>query len=318
LTLGTEEVTPLEMASAYQTFANDGVHCQPFAVSRVIAADGSILYHHRNDCRQVIKPDIAHQITAMLEGVVQHGTGTAAALGRPVAGKTGTTQDYSNAWFVGYTPQVSTSVWVGFPYSTNSMQSYFGTSVFGGTVAAPIWHTYMTRVMNGMPVQGFPAAPPPETGKVPRVVGMRSKAAQAKLADAFFTPKVEKVASVEPAGTVINQSPNPGVTAELGSLVTISVSSGKVPQVLLPSLEGHSIEFAKAKLEHLGLVVAVVKQTVTDPNKDGIVLHQDPAGDEKVDKGSTVTLTVGTLDTGTGHGKSGPPPRAPMPARRPA
>jgi penicillin-binding protein 1A len=266
----------------------------------VIAADGSTLYKHKAQCQQVIRPDVAHLITAMLEGVVQHGTGTNAALGRPVAGKTGTTQDYSNAWFVGYTPQVSTSVWVGFPFSIDSLSNYFGTSVFGGTVAAPIWHSYMARVTNGMPVQGFPAAPPPETGTVPRVVGMRSKAAQAKLAAAYFTPKVEKVASVEPAGVVINQNPNAGATAQLGSLVTISVSSGKAPQVVLPALEGHSLDFAKAKLEHLGLVVKVVEQTVTDPSQDGKVLHQDPAAGEKVDKASTVTLTVGKLGTGNG------------------
>jgi penicillin-binding protein 1A len=299
LTLGTEEVTPLEMASAYQTFANDGIHCEPFSVSRVVvAADGSTLYRHKPQCQQVIKPEIAHLITAMLEGVVQHGTGTSAALGRPVAGKTGTTQDYSNAWFVGYTPQVSTSVWVGFPFTTDSMSSYFGTSVFGGTVAAPIWHSYMTRVMSGLPVQGFPAPPPPETGSVPRVVGMRSNAAQQKLAAAFFTPKVVKVASVEPAGTVINQSPNAGATAPLGSLVTISVSSGKAPQVVIPDVEGHALDYAKTKLENLGLVVKVVEQTVTNPANDGKVLSQDPAAGEKVDKQTTITLTVGKLDTG--------------------
>jgi penicillin-binding protein 1A len=242
----------------------------------------------------------------MLEGVVQHGTGTHAALGRPVAGKTGTTQDYSNAWFVGYTPQVTTSVWVGFPFSTDSMESYFGTSVFGGTVAAPIWHTYMTRVMSGMPVQGFPAPPPPETGQVPRVVGMRSKAAQQELADASFTPKVERVASVEPAGTVIHQTPNPGTTAPLGSLVTISVSSGHAPQVVVPPLEGRTEGFATTKLEQQGLVAKVVAQIVTDPDKVGVVLHQDPAAGEKVDKGSTVTLTVGATDQGNGNGNGSP------------
>jgi serine/threonine-protein kinase len=131
---------------------------------------------------------------------------------------------------------------------------------------------------------------------------MRSRAAQDALAAAFFTPRVEKVASVEPAGTVINQSPNAGTTAPLGSLVTISVSSGKVPQVLVPAVEGHTIEYAKAKLEHVGLVVKVVDQTVTDPGKVGHVLHQDPAAGEKVDKASTVTLTVGVAADGTGNG----------------
>ncbi|MBI3649024.1 MAG: PASTA domain-containing protein, partial [Actinobacteria bacterium] len=254
ITLGTEEVSPLDMASAYQTFANDGVHCTPFAVSRVFASDGSTLFRHKLACDQVIKPGIAHLITAMLEGVVQHGTGTAAGLGRPVAGKTGTTENYSNAWFVGYTPQVSTSVWVGFPFTADSMEPYFGTSVFGGTVAAPIWHTYMSRVVAGMPVVGFPPPPPPEMGQVPRVVGMRSKPAQANLVAASFTPSVEKVASLEPAGTVVDQAPKAGTTLELGSLVTISVSSGKAPKAAVPDVVGATVVDATAQLEAAGFV----------------------------------------------------------------
>jgi membrane peptidoglycan carboxypeptidase len=304
ITLGTEEVSPLEMAGAYQTLANDGAHCPPFAVARVVTSEGEPLYRHHLTCEQVIKPDIAHLVSAMLRGVLgAGGTGSRAALpGRPVAGKTGTTQDYSNAWFAGYTAQVSTAVWVGFPYSTDSMEPYFGQSVFGGTVAAPIWHNYMVRVMAGLPVQGFPAPPPPQSGEVPRVVGSGSNHAQQELAEAHFTPRVEKVASVEPIGTVIRQEPSAGTMASLGSLVTIFVSSGEVPQVIVPDVAGHTLGFARAKLESAGLGVKVVEQVVDDPAKNGRVLAQTPKAGTRVDKGSKVTLTVGILDDGGGGG----------------
>ncbi len=126
LTLGTADVTPIEMASAYQTLANDGKHCESYAVAKVVDADG-VLYRHKPSCKQVIAPEIAHLVTAMMQGVVSGGTGSAAALGTwPVAGKTGTTQDYTNAWFVGFTRQVSTAVWVGFPGTPDPLSNYFG------------------------------------------------------------------------------------------------------------------------------------------------------------------------------------------------
>jgi penicillin-binding protein 1A len=306
ITLGTEEVSPLEMAAAYQTLANDGVHCAPYAVARVVTSEGKTLYKHRPNCEQVIKPDIAHLVSAMLRGVVSSGgTGWRAALpGRPVAGKTGTTQDYSNAWFSGYTAQVSTAVWVGFPYSTDSMEPYFGQSVFGGTVAAPIWHSYMVRVMAGLPVKSFPPPPPPQSGRVPDVVGSRSEHAQKVLAEAHFTPREEKVASIEPKGTVIRQTPSGGSSAVLGSLVTIIVSNGKAPQVTVPDVVGHPLGFAKAKLTNAGLGVAVVEEVVTNPNQEGRVLAQSPKAGERVDKGTKVTLTVGVPEGG-GNGGGG-------------
>jgi penicillin-binding protein 1A len=307
ITLGTEEVSPLEMAGAYQTLANNGAHCAPFAVARVVTSEGKLLFRHRPSCDQVVKPDIAHLVSAMLRGVLgAGGTGWRAALpGRPVAGKTGTTQDYSNAWFVGYTPQVSTAVWVGFPFSTDSMEPYFGQSVFGGTVAAPIWHNYMVRVMAGQPVKSFPAPPPPEVGEVPRVVGSRLNHAEQELAEAHFTPNVKKVDSVQPVGTVIKQEPHAGTTAPLGSLVTIFVSNGEAPQVVVPDVTGHTLAYARLKLESNGLGVKVVEHVVVDPAKVGRVLAQAPKAGASVDKFTKVTVTVGVLDDGGGDTVSG-------------
>ena len=187
-----------------------------------------------------MSPEIAHLVTAMLQGVVSGGTGTAAALGSwPVAGKTGTTQDYTNAWFVGYTRQVSTAVWVGFPGTPDSLSLYFGGSVFGGTLAAPIWHDYMLRVMAGMPAESFPAPPAPQSGTVPDVVGQRSEHAQNVLAKANFTPLVEVVDSADPKGTVVAQTPAGGTSLQLGGLVTIQVSSGVPSKVKVPDVVGH-------------------------------------------------------------------------------
>ncbi|HEY7668182.1 MAG TPA: transglycosylase domain-containing protein [Actinomycetota bacterium] len=303
LTLGTADVTPIEMASAYQTLANEGRHCTPFTVDRVLI-DDEVLYQHRPHCKQVVDPEIAHLVTAMIQGGVQHGTGTAAALSPwPVAGKTGTTQDYSNVWFVGFTRQVSTAVWVGFPGTPDSLELYFGQSVFGGTVAAPIWHDYMARIMAGMPAVGFPAPPAPPTGTVPDVVGLKTEKAQNKIAAADFTPKVEVVDDPAPKGTVIAQTPEGGTGAQLGSLVTLQVSSGVAPIVKVPRVIGLSEDDARAALEEAGFLVEVVQVETDDPDKIGVVVQQTPGGGVKAEAGTTVTLKVGVEPGGDGGGE---------------
>lgn len=312
LTLGTVDVTPIEMAAAYQTLANDGQHCESFAVAKVVDDDG-ILYRHKPVCVQVVAPEIAHLVTAMLQGVVSHGTGTAAALYPwPVAGKTGTTQDYSNAWFVGYTRQVSTAVWVGFPGTPDSLALYFGQSVFGGTLAAPIWHDYMARIMVGMPAVGFPSPPAPEVGTVPDVVGFKSEHAQNLLASADFTPKAEIVDSALPKGEVIAQTPAGGTPAELGALVMIQVSGGVPAKVKIPDVVGLSVNDARAALEAAGFVVEIEERHVSDPHNDGLVLAQDPGAGTKALQGTAVTITVGTGDDPS----PGPSP-SPSPSPKP-
>jgi penicillin-binding protein 1A len=299
ITLGTEEVSTLDMASAYSTLANDGVHCKPFAISRVLLPGGGALYRHKPACEQVIDPSIARQVTAMLQRVICCGTGRAAALGRPVAGKTGTAQDYTNVYFAGYTPQVATAVWVGFPEGQIPMDSYYGGSVFGGTLAAPIWHTFMARATAGMPAESFPAPPPPKRGTIPDVVGMRSLDAQAAIEGASFTPIVEKVDSFRPVNTVIEQSPAGGTGAALGEGVKILVSNGKGRPVVVPRVVGMSEADAVAAIEAAGLVAKVRYVDVTEHRQDGIVLSQTPIGSKTVDGGTTVTVDVGRRPSGT-------------------
>ena len=109
----TKGVTPLELTSAYGTFANKGVHVDPVAVTKVLDRNGKVLEQAEPKQRSVISEQSAAELTDMLEGVIQKGTGTRAKIGRPAAGKTGTTSDYHDAWFVGYTPDLVAGVWIG-------------------------------------------------------------------------------------------------------------------------------------------------------------------------------------------------------------
>ena len=240
LTLGTADVTPIEMASAYQTLANDGKHCEAYAVAKVVDADG-VLYRHKPSCKQVVSPEIAHLVTAMMQGVVSGGTGTAAALGTwPVAGKTGTTQDYTNAWFVGFTRQVSTAVWVGLPgHAGSALELLRRVRVRRHARRADLARLHVAR--DGRDAgRELPGPPAPAYGSVPDVVGLKSVSAQNKLAAANFTPLVETVDSAEPKGIVLAQTPGGGASAELGSLVTIQVSSGVPAKVKIPDVTGMS------------------------------------------------------------------------------
>jgi penicillin-binding protein 1A len=143
-------VSPLEMADAYATIANGGVHIAPTAVTKVVFPDRSVVNLGDSPGQRVFTPGEAYAATQVLKTVIQSGTGTAADYGCPAAGKTGTTSNYTDAWFVGYTPRSSTAVWVGYPNSTTSMYDVNGLGPgFGGTLAAPIWHDYMSAASGG-------------------------------------------------------------------------------------------------------------------------------------------------------------------------
>jgi penicillin-binding protein 1A len=137
--------TMLEMADAYATLANGGTHVAPTIISRVVFPDGSTMELGDPVHQQVFSSGEAYAATQVLKGVIQSGTGTAANFGCPAAGKTGTAEGLDNAWFVGYTPQLTTAVWVGYPQANIPL----GANGFGGTLAAPIWHDYTAQASNG-------------------------------------------------------------------------------------------------------------------------------------------------------------------------
>jgi penicillin-binding protein 1A len=166
LTLGTSPVSPLEMTSGYATIANNGVHCTPYAVAQVVSSTGKVITDHQPKCERAMPASIAAEETRLLEGVITSGTAhDAVTLTRPAAGKTGTGQDFQDAWFVGYVPQLVTGVWVGYAKAEIPMRSVPGYGEgFGGTLAAPIWNDFMIRSTRGMPVKNFSSSgyrPPP-------------------------------------------------------------------------------------------------------------------------------------------------------------
>ena len=164
--LGSENVTPLDMANAYATFANAGIHVPPVMVDQIVRADGTILWEHSHTQRRVLDADIADTITHILVDATEVGTGTRARIpGRPVAGKTGTGTGFKDAWFVGYTPQLATAVWVGYPDEETEMPG-----MFGGTAPAQIFHAFMAPAHEELPVFEFRPMPTTTTVPVPRAV----------------------------------------------------------------------------------------------------------------------------------------------------
>ncbi len=158
ITLGSVGFTPLEMTDVYATFAAGGVHHAPRAFESIRGANGKLIKGLVPKAQRVLNSNIAAQLTYALQGVVQHGTGTAAALGsRPVAGKTGTAENFVDAWFCGYVPQLATCVWVGYPKAEVPLYNIEGVgSVAGGTLPAAIWRDFMAPAVGNLPVKDFP------------------------------------------------------------------------------------------------------------------------------------------------------------------
>ncbi len=156
ISLGAKEVTPLEMASAYATFANDGVRQEPYFVERVLDRRGKEVLRGKSDGERVLDPNVARTVTAVLRKVVEGGTGTRARQrDRAVAGKTGTSQEWRDAWFVGYTPELATAVWMGNPKLQDSMRNVGGIRVTGGSYPAMTWGAYMAEAFKDTPATKF-------------------------------------------------------------------------------------------------------------------------------------------------------------------
>lgn len=288
ITLGTFEVTPLEMASAFGTLANHGVHCRPFGITKVEARGKVLLRQRHGRCEQVVDRQIADDVAGLLRLVVSGGTGTAANLGQwPVFGKTGTTNDSADVWFSGCTSQVCAATWVGHPEARVPMPG-----AYGGTVAAPVWHDFMLVAMRGLQPKTLPATPHPEAAQVPDVVGLSRAEAIDVLVEAFFTPMTETVPATQPVDVVVGQSPSGGASAVAGSQVVIRVSNGKAPTAKVPNVVGLSAGSASAELKNAGYNVQVKFEKTEDKKLDGRVAAQAPGPGVRLEKGATVAIVV--------------------------
>jgi membrane peptidoglycan carboxypeptidase len=249
LTLGSREVSPLDMATAYATIAAHGLRCYPKPVLGMTGSNGkAVKYVGAGPCKQVLTPGIADTVTSLLEGVITSGTGSNnGQLGRPAAGKTGTTDHHFDAWFVGYIPQLVSAVWVGDSRSPSLYPMEYGQTtpdtiidgynqapVFGGDVPTKVWAATMRAASANLAWESFP--PPDQQvvigiqSPVPNVAGMDVASASAALSSAGFTPVVGgSTYSTYAPGTVVFTTPGGGSTVSSGSSVSIYTSSGPAP-----------------------------------------------------------------------------------------
>jgi penicillin-binding protein 1A len=152
LALGSSDVTLQEMVSAFAVFASGGIKTNPYVIAKILDKDGKILEQHIPEQKDVLSPQTCFIITNMLRGAIERGSGWYAKnLGRPCAGKTGTTNNSTDAWFIGYTPQLAAGVWIG--YDNQSMS--LGERTTGGVIACPIWTQFMKRALDGEPILNF-------------------------------------------------------------------------------------------------------------------------------------------------------------------
>jgi penicillin-binding protein 1A len=192
LALGSSAVTPLELASAYATLAAGGEYRQPHIVERIVGPDGVEIPLVGRAKARVVTPDEAYLITSLLRSVVTAGTGRKArALGRPVAGKTGTSNKARDAWFAGYSPDVAAATWVGYDDSLS-----IGRREYGGRAALPIWIEVMRAAHGGKPVRDFEPPPGLVTARIDPASGLL---AWEEMEDAIEEIYIEGTAPTEQA-----------------------------------------------------------------------------------------------------------------------
>ncbi|MGH2735029.1 MAG: penicillin-binding protein [Actinomycetota bacterium] len=268
--LGTQPVNPLGMASGYSTLANHGSYHPPVAVTEIYdTTQGKVIFEDKSKARQAILPTTAFIVTSALQGVISGGTGTAASIGRPAAGKTGTGQQYRDAWFAGYTPQLAAAVWVGHPEGEIDMTSERIGLVTGGSWPAQIWQAFMLNAMLGLAVESFGAP----TGLTYHSIDVRTGC---RATDS--TPD-EYVQSAPFASGAVPADP--------------SSSECAVPEVnvTVPDVFSFPVDEAVAVLEGDGFVVDI-NEVEDSSYPPGRVIDQSPAGETEAPQGSTVTLTV--------------------------
>ena len=242
ITLGAREVTPLEMATAYATLANDGEYHEPYYIDRIEDRDGRVLFKQSTKPERAVSVQNARTVTQTLTQVVQRGTGTAAQVPRwQVAGKTGSTDENTDAWFVGVTPKLSTAVWMGSPGGKVSMYNVGAfPRVYGGTYPAMIYGAYMRQFLTGQAVVDFAAPDRVPNQRAPKYLDL-----PACLLSEVLTPK--------PCGEVTNsgRSTSPGPTQRTfsdtgnnggntgnngGPVVTVPRPSATLPDPVVPQV----------------------------------------------------------------------------------
>ena len=279
--LGTNEVNPLDMASAYGTLAANGTYNPPVAITRITRADGEVLYKDDTEGEEALEPAVAYLTTSALQQVIQRGTAAAYGnIGRPAAGKTGTAQEYRDAWFVGYTPDLVASVWVGYPEGSIEMKPSCSGSinpcrptrtissggVTGGSFPTQIWSAFMLQALSGVPASSFP---PPTSGTATVTIDTRTGCLATKLTPAEFKAQATFAAGTEPEKSC-----------------PVEEDGVEVPDVV-----GYPADEAEAILERAGFDVTRTEEP-SSSYPPGTVIAQSPGGGSLAPEGARVTISV--------------------------
>jgi len=268
-------VTAFDMASAYATFANGGRHAKPIAITKVTDAAGHTLKENQPLLTDALDEVTAYLVTDILKDVIRFGTGRRAGIGRPAAGKTGTAEKYGDAWFVGYTPNLSTAVWVGYRDTNSSMYNVHGVKVFGGTFPAEIWQKFMYQAHQGVPVKDFDR---PTKG----LVWMKlCNDMPGFIATEFCTDTV---------WSTFAKGAGPRRLCD---------KHKAAPNLKVPNVIGMSVDQAKSALEQTGLTYSI-KSVDRVAIPAGQVASQNPVDGSELPQGSQVELEVST-----GHAPAG-------------
>lgn len=243
LILGAQEASPLTLAASYATLPAGGIYCEPRPIESIRAFDGTRYSVKFQPCRRAIEPQIALDTTRILQTVLTSGTGRGLGIGRPAAGKTGTSDESVHTWFAGYTPQRSAAVWVGNAKRYRSINGFNGHGhVYGATIAGPLWRTTLSAASQGLPAESFrrvegslPEPTPTKTQepkadlRVPDVQGLTYSDARDQLREAGFkTRRAEEreFSDWVSWGRVVRTDPASGSTAKADDTITIYVSKG--------------------------------------------------------------------------------------------
>lgn len=268
----TNGVNPLEMASAFGTLACNGVHYEPICVTKVTDAEGEVILENRPKGKRVVREDVAAVVNSILKDAVKHGTGRAARLDRPQAGKTGTTDNYADAWFCGYTPDLSAAVWVGYPQGLIPMRNVHGITVYGGTFPAQIWRKFMVKALEGVPPSDFPRAEFGNTNEEDIVTV--TVCTESQLLATPYCPHTET--------RTYRRGEQPTDYCNIHT---------ERQKVTVPAVTGMDESAAVAAIRGVGLVPSV-SYVYSSVVPYGTVIGQSPSAGTMVNPGSTVAVTV--------------------------
>jgi len=313
LTLGAGAVTPIEIASAYSTFATNGILAPTYLIERIEDSNGDIIYQHVVSPRIAIQdPAAASAVRKTLEIAAQRGTGTRAVLDdRPIAGKTGTHQGFREAWFIGFIPQYTSSVWVGFaeeqlPLTNVEINGEIISNVSGGRVPAPMWKEFMVKVVQNLPVVEWPADPSDlekyyeiPTVEIPQLVGLNVLDAEEIAFSSYLLPKIILTESDEVPGLVLTQNIEAETEVPEGSELVIEVS-GKTFSAPIPNIPpctytaDEAEELLKEFMRDSNVILFILRnyESTDVQGCEGKVIGTNVAQGATVSTGDTIILII--------------------------